>query len=75
MKKTKIILIAALFFAVTGVQGMPSMFNEKGVLHFNYKAEDLAPTEAAARKQLEKELAEFVAMPAEKRNPGFRQLW
>ena len=46
---------------------MPSMFNEKGVLHFNYKAEDLAPTEAAARKQLEKELAEFVAMPAEKR--------
>lgn len=44
-----------------------SMFNEDGVLHFNYKAEDLAPAEAAARVQLEKDLAALIAIPAEKR--------
>lgn len=46
---------------------MPTMFNKNGVLHFDYKAEELAPTEKAARAQLEKDLAAFVAMPAEKR--------
>ena len=46
---------------------MAPMFNKNGVLHFNYKAEDLAPTEAAARQELEKDLAAFVAMPADKR--------
>ena len=46
---------------------MPSMFNKNGVLHFNYKAEDLAPAEAAARATLEKDLAAFIAIPAEKR--------
>ncbi len=46
---------------------MPSMFNENGVLHFTYKAEDLAPTEAAARERLEKELADLIAIPKEKR--------
>ena len=40
---------------------------KNGVLHFDYKAEDLAPAEAAARMQLEKDLAAFVAMPADKR--------
>lgn len=38
------------------------MFNENGVLHFNYKAADLAPAEAAARKVLEEDLAKIVAV-------------
>ena len=46
---------------------MPSMFNKDGVLHFNYKAEDLAPTEQQARKRLEKELADLIAIPKEQR--------
>lgn len=46
---------------------MPTMFNKDGVLHFNYKAEELAPTEAAARKQLEKDLDALIAIPDEKR--------
>jgi len=46
---------------------MPSMFNKDGVLHFDYKAEDLAPAETAARAQLEKELAALIAIPAEQR--------
>ena len=66
MKKTKIILSAALLFVATGVQGMTDQF-KNGVLHFDYKAEELAPAEAAARVQLEKDLADFVAMPAAQR--------
>ena len=46
---------------------MQPMFNQNGVLHFNYKAEELAPAETAARAQLESDLAAFVAMPAEQR--------
>ena len=46
---------------------MPSMFNKDGVLHFDYKAQDLAPAEKAARAQLEKELADLIAIPADKR--------
>ena len=46
---------------------MPSMFNQNGVLHFNYKAEDLAPAEQAARQQLEKDLAALIAIPAQER--------
>ena len=66
MKKTKIILSAALLWAATGVQAMQSPF-QNGVLHFNYQAEKLFSTEAAARAQLEKDLAAFVAMPASER--------
>lgn len=66
MKKTKIILSTALILAATGAQGMVEQF-KNGVLHFDYKAEELAPAEAAARAQLEKDLAAFVAMPAEQR--------
>lgn len=43
------------------------MFNENGVLHFNYKAEELAPKEAAARKILEADLAALIAIPKDKR--------
>ena len=46
---------------------MPNMFNKQGVLHFDYKAEDLAPAEAAARVQLEKDLAALIAIPAGQR--------
>ena len=51
MTNYKTILICFLLFLSTGVFAMPSMFNKDGVLHFNYKAEDLAPAEAAARVQ------------------------
>ena len=64
MKKT--LLISFFLFLSTGVFAMP-MFNENGVLHFNYKAEDLAPAEAAARAQLEKDLAALIAIPAQER--------
>ena len=67
MKKHYIIPVVSLLFLSTGVFAMPNMFNKNGVLHFDYKAEELAPTEAAARAQLEKDLAAFVAMPAETR--------
>ena len=46
---------------------MPNMFNKDGVLHFNYKAEDLAPAETAARVQLERDLAALIAIPKGKR--------
>ena len=45
---------------------MSDMF-ENGVLHFNYRAEDLAPAEAQAREQLEKDLAALIAVPKEQR--------
>ena len=41
---------------------MENMFRN-GVLHFDYKAEDLAPAEAAARVRLEKDLDAVVAIP------------
>ncbi len=62
-KWVTLIFILAL---AAGVNGMESMFRN-GVLHFDYKAEDLAPAEAAARQQLEKDLAALVAIPDEER--------
>ena len=46
---------------------MADMFNKNGVLHFDYKAEDLAPAEAAARVKLEKDLAALIAIPQAER--------
>ena len=63
----KTILISFFLLFSTGVFAMPNMFNKDGVLHFNYKAEDLAPAEAAARVQLEKDLAALIAIPADTR--------
>ena len=63
----KFILISFLLLLTTGVFAMPNMFNKDGVLHFNYKAQDLAPAEQAARQELEKDLAALIAIPAEKR--------
>ena len=55
IKKTKLLLVTALFFTATGAFAMADMF-KNGVLHFDYKAEELAPAEAAARLKLEKDL-------------------
>ncbi len=55
-----------LLATVTGVNAMENMFRN-GVLHFDYKAEDLAPAEAAARVRLEKDLDAVVAIPDEQR--------
>ena len=63
----KVLFLSFLFFVATGVFAMPSMFNKNGVLHFDYKAEDLAPAEKAARVQLEKDLADLIAIPADRR--------
>ena len=54
MKKFCLICIYILLF--TGAFGM-SMFNKDGVLHFDYTAEGLAPAEAKARIQFEKDLS------------------
>ena len=66
MKKTKFILVTAFLLTATGAYCMADMF-KNGVLHFDYKAEELAPAEAAARAQLEKDLAALVAIPKEQR--------
>ncbi|MDR1941333.1 MAG: Zn-dependent oligopeptidase [Endomicrobium sp.] len=44
-----------------------NMFNKNGLLHFNYKAKDLSPREAAARIFLEKDLKKIVSIPAKER--------
>ncbi len=64
MKKT--LLLCVMIALAAGVNGMENMFRN-GVLHFDYKAEDLIPTEAKAREQLEKELADLVAIADEER--------
>ena len=46
---------------------MADMFNKDGVLHFNYRAQDLAPAEATARVKLEKDLAALIAIPQAER--------
>lgn len=58
----KWILFLTMLAAAAGVNGMENMFRD-GVLHFDYKAEELAPAEAAARAQLEKDLDALVAIP------------
>jgi len=67
MKKTKIIFTFLVLLSTTGVFAMSDMFNKNGVLHFDYKAAELASTEAKAREQLEKDLADLIAIPAGER--------
>lgn len=62
----KLFAFVFILALTAGVNGMENMFRN-GVLHFDYKAEDLAPAEAAARVQLEKDLAALVALPDETR--------
>ena len=63
MKFLKIIL--PLFFTTLLMAGenVMNMYNPDGTLHFNYKAEELEPSEQAAREILEKDLAKIVALP------------
>ncbi|WP_428077121.1 M3 family metallopeptidase [Candidatus Avelusimicrobium fimicolum] len=63
MKKTKLLLVTALLLTATGAFSMADMFNKDGVLHFNYRAQDLVPAEAEARVKLEKDLAALIAIP------------
>lgn len=58
----KWIVFIFILAQAAGVFGMENMFRN-GVLHFDYHAEELAPAEAAARQQLEKELDALVAIP------------
>ncbi|WP_428045222.1 M3 family metallopeptidase [Candidatus Avelusimicrobium fimicolum] len=67
MKKTKLLLVTALLLTATGAFSMADMFNKDGVLHFNYRAQDLAPAEAEARVKLEKDLAALIAIPQAER--------
>lgn len=60
-------MVTALLLTATGAFSMADMFNKDGVLHFNYRAQDLAPAEAAARVKLEKDLAALIAIPQEER--------
>lgn len=60
-------MVTALLLTATGAFSMADMFNKDGVLHFNYRAQDLAPAEAAARVKLEKDLASLIAIPQEDR--------
>lgn len=60
-------MVTALLLTATGACSMADMFNKDGVLHFNYRAQDLAPAEAAARVKLEKDLAALIAIPQEER--------
>lgn len=60
-------MVTALLLTATGAFSMADMFNKDGVLHFNYRAQDLAPAEAAARVKLEKDLATLIAIPQAER--------
>ncbi len=56
-------MVTALLLTATGAFSMADMFNKDGVLHFNYRAQDLVPAEAEARVKLEKDLAALIAIP------------
>lgn len=60
-------MVTALLLTATGAFSMADMFNKDGVLHFNYRAQDLPPAEAAARVKLEKDLAALIAIPQAER--------
>lgn len=60
-------MVTALLLTATGAFSMADMFNKDGVLHFNYRAQDLAPAEAEARVKLEKDLAALIAIPQAER--------
>lgn len=60
-------MVTALLLTATGAFSMADMFNKDGVLHFDYRAQDLAPAEAEARVKLEKDLAALIAIPQAER--------
>lgn len=67
MKFLKFVLPLFLTSFLMAGENVMNMYNPDGTLHFNYKAEDLEPSEKAAREILEKDLAKIVALPKEKR--------
>lgn len=67
MKFLKFVLPLFLASFLMAGENVMNMYNPDGTLHFNYKAEDLEPSEKAARENLEKDLAKIVALPKEKR--------
>ena len=68
MKFLKFVLPLFLTTLLMAGENVMNMYNPDGTLHFNYKAADLEPSEQAARKILEEDLAKIVALPKEKRN-------
>ena len=67
MKFLKFVLPLFLTSFLMAGENVMNMYNPDGTLHFNYKAEDLEPSEKAAREILEKDLAKIVALPKEQR--------
>lgn len=67
MKFLKFVLPLFLTTLLMAGENVMNMYNPDGTLHFNYKAADLEPSEQAARKILEEDLAKIVALPKEKR--------
>lgn len=67
MKFLKFVLPLFLTSLLMAGENVMNMYNSDGTLHFNYKAEDLEPSEKAAREILEKDLAKIVALPKEQR--------
>ncbi|MDR1123941.1 MAG: Zn-dependent oligopeptidase [Elusimicrobiota bacterium] len=66
--KIPAVLIPLLFAAAALSSGeikmdKYSMFDKGGFLHFNYKADELAPREAAARIRLEEDLKKIIDIP------------
>ncbi|WP_428897165.1 thimet oligopeptidase [Parelusimicrobium proximum] len=68
MKKLLLLISSAVVLSVNlqGEEGMQSRF-KNGVLHFDYKAEQLAPAEAKERQQLELDLQAVIDVPKEER--------
>ena len=67
MKFLKFVLPLFLTSFLMAGENVMNMYNSDGTLHFNYKAEDLEPSEKVARENLEKDLAKIVALPKEQR--------
>lgn len=68
----KVFLLLSLFLLSQNITAgennmQKSMFNQDGVLHFNYAAQELAPAEAAARKNLEEDLKKIIDIAKEQR--------
>jgi len=63
----KIMMLFCLLLTTTGAFTMTDGMFKNGVLHFDYKAEQLAPAESAARIQLEKDLQKVLDVPAGQR--------
>jgi thimet oligopeptidase len=64
---TALFLITSVISSAGEKTMQNNMFTKEGLLHFNYKAQELAPREASARLQLEEDLKKIVSVPKEQR--------